>query len=240
MIVDEQLRGRLRPRDVIGAALRTYRERFWRVAGTAFVVFGAVAVIDAIATILVVDHVSSPVGDAVISTASAVLAMAGVVVYAGILDKVVGAYLHGHPDLSVREVWSALPLGRLGAADVLLALTTLVGIALFVIPGMVIFTLWSLVGPVITIEDRSVASAFRRSWQLVRPRFWLTLFLVTLPLQIEQAALHAIHYTDLFEHPLVPAFLLNGLLGMIIGSVVGLIEVVLAYELIARTDNARR
>ena len=229
--------GRLRARDVIRAALRTYRERFGRVAGTAFVVFGAVAVVDAIATILVIDHVSSPVGDAIASTAAAVFVMAGVVVYAGILDKVVGAHLHGHPDLSIREVWSVLPLGRLGAADVLLALATLVGLALFVIPGVVILTVWSLVGPVITIENRSVASAFGRSWQLVRPHFWLTLCLVTLPLQIEQAALHAVHYTEIFEHPLLPAFLLNGLLGMVIGSVVGLVEVVLAYELIARTNK---
>ena len=179
--------GRLRARDVIRAALRTYRERFGRVAGTAFVVFGAVAVVDAIATILVIDHVSSPVGDAIASTAAAVFVMAGVVVYAGILDKVVGAHLHGHPDLSIREVWNVLPLGRLGAADVWLALATLVGLALFVIPGVVILTVWSLVGPVITIENRSVASAFGRSWQLVRPHFWLTLCLVTLPLQIEQA-----------------------------------------------------
>ena len=130
-----------------------------------------------------------------------------------------------------------LPLGRLVAADVVLALGTLAGLALFVVPGVVIFTLWSLVGPVITIEDRAVGSAFRRSWQLVRPHFWLTLFLVTVPLQVEQAVLHAIHYTEIFEHPLVPAFLLNGLLGMVIGSVVGLVEVVLAYDLIARAAN---
>jgi hypothetical protein len=237
--VDEELRRGLRPRDVIAAALRTYRERFWRVAATAFVVFGAVAVIETTATILVIDHVSSPVGDAITSTAAAVFAMAGVVVYAGILDKVVGAHLHGHPDLTLREVWSVLPLRRLGAADVLLALTTLIGLALFVIPGVVTFTLWSLVGPVITIENHSVAPAFRRSWQLVRPHFLLTLCLVTLPLQIEQAALHAIHYTELFEHPVLPAFLLNGLLGMVIGSVVGLIEVVLAYELIASNPTSR-
>jgi hypothetical protein len=229
----------VRARDVLGAALRTYRERFWRVAGTAFVVFGAVAAIDAVATVLVIDHVSSPVGDAVASAAAAVFTMAGIVVYAGILDKVVGAHLHGHPDLSLREIGRVLPLGRLGAADVLLAAATLVGFALFVIPGVVVLTLWSLVGPVITIEDRAVASAFRRSWQLVRPRFWLTLCLVTLPLQVEQAALHAIRYTEVFDHPLVPAFLLNGLLGMVIGSVVGLVEVVLAYELIARTPRLR-
>jgi hypothetical protein len=47
--------------------------------------------------------------------------------------------------------------------------------------------------------------------------------------------LHAINYTELFDHPVVPAFLLNGLLGTLIGSVVGLVEVVLAHALIART-----
>ncbi len=113
----------------------------------------------------------------------------------------------------------------------------MIGFALFVIPGIVIFTLWSLVGPVITIEDRPPGSALRRSSALVRRSFWLTLFLVTLPLEVEETVLHAIQYTEIFEHPLIPAFLLNGLLGMVIGSIVGLVEVVLAYELIARTDD---
>jgi hypothetical protein len=226
-------------RDVVAAALRTYRERFWRVAGTAFVVFGAVAAIDALATILVIDrHVSRPAGAAVTSAASAVFSMVGVVVYAGILDKVVGAHLHGHPDLRVAEIWRVLPMKRLLAADVVFAVATLAGLALFVVPGVVVFTLWSLVGPVITIEDRAVRSALGRSWRLVRPHFWLTFCLVTLPLQVEQTVLHAIHYTDIFEHPLIPAFLLNGLLGMVVGSVVGLVEVVLAYDLIARTAGA--
>jgi hypothetical protein len=237
VIAPAESSGRIRAGSVIAAALRTYRERFWRVAGTAFVVFGTVAVIDAIATVLTVEHVSSRLGDVIASTAAGVLAMAGVVVYAGILDKVVGAHLHGHPDLSLREIWHALPLGRLTGADVVLAMATLAGTALFVIPGVVIFTLWSLVGPVITIEDRRVAPAFARSWQLVRQHFWLALVLVTVPLEFEQAVLHAIHYTDVFDHPLVPAFLINGLLGMVISSVVGLVEVVLAYELIARTEH---
>ncbi|MET0578092.1 MAG: hypothetical protein ABW122_05495, partial [Ilumatobacteraceae bacterium] len=227
-----------RPRDVVGAALRTYRERFWRVAGTAFVVFGIVAAVDALATVLVIDrHVSRPIAAAVTSAVASVFAMVGVVIYAGILDKVVGAHLHGHRDLSVPQIWSVLPLRRLVIADVVLAVATLVGLALFVVPGVVVFTVWSLVGPVITIEDRSVTSSLRRSWQLVRPHFWLTLCLVTVPLQVEQAVLHAVHYTDVFDHPLVPAFLLNGLLGMVIGSVVGLVEVVLAYDLIDRTDQ---
>jgi hypothetical protein len=218
---------------VLRAALRTLRERFGRVAGTAFVVFGAVAAIDAIAVVLIADHVSSSAGDAVASTVAAVFSMAGVVIYAGVLDKVVGAHLHGEPDLTMSEIVRSLPLGRLIAADLLLALATLVGLAVFVVPGVVVFTLFSLVGPMITIENRTTGGAFRRSWHLVRRNFWLTFVLVTLPLQIEQAVLHAIDYTSLFDHPVLPAFLLNGLLGTIIGSAVGLVEVVLAYELIA-------
>jgi hypothetical protein len=160
--------------------------------------------------------------------------MVGVVVYAGILDKVVGAHLHGHPNLTLKQIWHVLPLGRLVGADVVLALATLVGLALFVVPGVIVFTMWSLVGPVITIEDRGVRAGLARSWQLVRPHFWLPFFLLGLPLQVEETVLHAIHYAEIFDHPLIPAFLVNGLLGMVIGSIVGLIEVVLAYDLIGR------
>jgi hypothetical protein len=218
---------------VFRAVLRTYRDEFPRVAGVAFVVFGTIAAVDAVATVLVIDrHVSRPVGAAITSVIAAAFAMGGVVVYAGVLDKVVGAYLHGHADLTLRQIVRVLPLRRLILADFVLAIATVVGLALLVIPGVVIFTLWCLVGPLITIEDRSVASALRRSARLVRSHFVLTLCLVTLPLQVEQAVLHAIHYTEIFDHPVVPAFLLNGLLGMVIGSFVGLVEVVLAYELI--------
>jgi hypothetical protein len=238
LITPEKLSRPLGAGEIVGVALRTYREKFRRVAGTAFVVFGIVAVVDALATVLVIDrHVSRPAGAVIVSVAAGVFAMVGVVVYAGLLDKVVGAHLHGHPDLSMREIWKALPLGRLVRADVVLALATLGGLVLFVVPGIVIFTMWSLVGPVITIEDRSAASALARSWRLVRPRFWLVVFLVTVPLQVEQAVLHAIQYTEIFDHPLLPAFLVNGLLGMVIGSFVGLVEVILAYELIARTES---
>jgi hypothetical protein len=227
---------------VVGLALRTYREEFRRVAGTAFVVFGVVGMADAIAVMVIDLQVARPLGAAIASTVAAAVSLVGVVVYAGVLDKVVGAHLHGHPDLPMREIWRVLPIGRLLRADLLLAAATLAGFALFVIPGVVIFTLWSLVGPVIAIENLSVNSAFRRSWRLVRPYFWLTLCIVSVPLYFEQAALHAIHYTELFEHPALPAFLFNGLLGAVIGSVVGLVEVVLAYELIikAGTDSPLR
>jgi len=240
-VLPAELGERPRARAVVRAAVRTYRERFWRVTGTAFLVFGTVAVVDTVGAVLVADHhVSRPVGAAVTSAVAAVFASVGVVVYAGLLDKVVGAHLHGHDDLTLREVRHVLPLRRLLVADVVLAVATLVGLALFVVPGVVIFTLWSLVGPVITIEDRAVRSALGRSAALVRHNFWLTFGLVTLPLQVEEVALHAIHYAEVFDHPLLPAMVLNGLLAAVVGSIVGLIEVVLAYELIAADRDPRR
>src|SRR5215218_9262709 len=117
-----------RPRQVVGLALRTYRERFWQVAATAFVVFGVVAVVEAVAAVLVADHhVTRPVGAALTSLAAAAFAAVGIVLYAGILDKVVGALLHGPPDLPLRRIWRELPLGRLVAADVVLAVGTVAG-----------------------------------------------------------------------------------------------------------------
>ncbi len=222
---------------MLGAALSTYRACFARVAGTAFVVFGSLAVVDVIITVLVADRVSRPLGAATTLVVGAVLAMAGVVVYAGVLDKIVGFHQHGHPELGIREALRSIPVRRLMLADVILAVATLVGLALFVVPGIVIFTAWVLVGPVITIENRGVRAALPRSWGLVRTHFWLTALLVTLPIQIEQAALHWIHYAEVFDHPLLPALVLNGLLGMTIGSIVGLVEVVLAYELIGETED---
>jgi hypothetical protein len=230
---------RPRARRIVSLALRTYREQFLRVAGTALVVFGMIGAIDSIAVVLVVDdHVSRPLGAAVTSAAAAVFGTVGVVIYAGALDKVVGAHLHGHPDLTGREIWRALPLRRLIVADVVFAVATLAAFTLFAIPGLVLFTLWALVGPIITIEDKPVRAAFGRSARLVRRHFWLTFGLVVLPVQVEQWALHAIHYAEIFDHPAVPAFVLNGGLGAVIGSLVGLVEVVLTYELIAAEPDA--
>jgi hypothetical protein len=225
-------------RHVIRGAVRTYREQFARVAGTAFVVFGVIAAIDAVVAVLVADHhVSHPVGAALASAAAGVMAMAGVVLYAGILDRVVGAHLHGHPDAPIPQILRDLPLGRLVLADLLLALAMLGGTALGVIPGLILFTFCCLVGPVVNIENRAVLDAFRRSAQLVRSAFVVTLCVVTVPIAVEQGVLHAIQYTAVFEHPLVPALLLNGLLGAAVGSFAGLLEVVLAHELIRRSND---
>ena len=50
-------------------------------------------------------------------------------------------------------------------------------IALFV-PGLIFIAWFALVAPAVEVEGRTVLSAFRRSRELVRRRFWLVLGLV--------------------------------------------------------------
>jgi len=72
---------------------------------------------------------------------------------------------------------------RLIVLDLLYALLTLIGLILLVVPGIVLFVLLGLGGPVIEIEHRRVWAALRRSAALVRIDFWLV-FWVLLPVAI--------------------------------------------------------
>jgi hypothetical protein len=72
----------------------------------------------------------------------------------------------------------------------------------------------------------------RRSAHLVRPQFWFVLFWVTFPIAFEHAAIHFVH--DLVLHfDLLSIFIVEGLVGMLVGSFVGLVEVNIAYALVA-------
>ncbi len=70
----------------------------------------------------------------------------------------------------------------------------------------------------------------RRSAAFVRPHFWLVFLLVSVPIFLEH---QAVHWAEdiLLGHALVEVFLLQGIVGMIVGSFVGLVEVNVAYKL---------
>ena len=161
----------------------------------------------------------------------------GGVFYAGLLDRLVGHRQGGHPRMSIAEVIRTLPYRRLWVANILLALVTTIGLLLLVIPGVLVYTLFSLVGPIINIEDQSVLRGFRRSAELVLPRFPLVLLLATLPTTAEQVLHEFVHFLLEHQPDYVVAIILDGLLAGTIGAFVGLVEVTLAYELGARGQH---
>jgi hypothetical protein len=228
---------RVAARPIVATALRILRRQFRLVVGTALVVFGASAILD-----VVIDEAADRAGDN-IGVVAALLTAAGLVffgaeLFAGLLDRVVAAEEHGDVVPTLREVLRTLPYGRLIAADALLTLGSVVLALLLVIPGIVFYTFFSLVGPVVVMEDRKVLDAFRRSYRLVRMRFWLVLALVTFPVLVEEDVVHGIvEAADSLGS--LAVFVINAAAGAAVGSVVALVEVTLAHSLAARHPERR-
>jgi hypothetical protein len=75
----------------------------------------------------------------------------------------------------LRDIARTLSYGRLIAVDILFGVVVAIGLLLFLVPGVVAFTWFSLTGPLVEIEDDTVRSSFARSRRLVRGRFWTVL-----------------------------------------------------------------
>jgi hypothetical protein len=220
---------------VLVAAARTYRRRFGVIVGAAVVVFGISALVDVLTDVLS-DEISDYPGLVALLLTVAGLAVFGTEFFAGLMDRVAGQEERGLPRQPLGHIVRTLPYGRLIAADVVLALLTIVfSFALFV-PGIIFFTFHALVGPVVVMEDRKVRSAFRRSRQLVRGRFWLVFLLVTLPILFEENVVHG--FVEMFEGlGALAVFVVNTLAGAAVGSIVAVIEVTLAHRLAIRKPD---
>ena len=159
--------------------------------------------------------------------------LAGPVVYAGYLDEAVGhEYFKGHR-VSLGTVLRTLPWGRLVVADLILILGATIGLALFVVPGLIWMTLFALIGPVLVQERHGLIDGFARTYQLGRAA-WQQILLLVVVLIIAELAIHewvhhALHHSGFWVE--VGA---SWLVSAIVGGFVGLVEVALATELIAR------
>ena len=241
------------PAPSLGTVLRgagsTYRAHPQVVMGLAAVVFGVSAALDLLATRalqgLSGDHFSAIGLTLVVGLLSGPLSFstAGLVFYAAMLDRIVGHHLHGHEPVGVREAMRTLPWARLLVADLILVAATTIGAALLVVPGLIVFTLFCLVGPLINIEGISVAAAFRHSAALVRRAPWPTALLATIPTYVEITLLHGFQFATA-EQPFLAAFVISAGIGATVGAIVGLFEVTLAYELLdverAESGNLHR
>jgi hypothetical protein len=233
----EALTEPLSAKAVIQTAARILRGRPRRVVGTAAVVFGATALISALVEVEIVEAGAPIEVDALAQILASVVSAFGIVFYAGLLDLVLRSFLEGRKDPPLRVVLRALPLTRLLVADLVLIFASAGAALFFVIPGLMVFTLFGLVGPLLVSEDLKVFAALRRSAHLVRPHFFMAFFLVTIPFLIEDQLLHGIDL-DVYGNRLLGACLVSAFIGATVGSAVGLLEVVLAHELREREPES--
>jgi hypothetical protein len=227
----------LRLRALILRALATYRANILRLSAVALVVFllpalGSTALderevhIPRDAALLVVLLVTLTLVEVCITEL-------GTTFYSGFLDQLVGEEQHRHARRSIGEVVRTLPYLRLLGASFLVTVATSLATLLLVVPGAIVYTLLCLTGPLINIERLGILAAMRRSFRLVRPRFWFVFVAVTIPVIAESGLDSGLEYL-LHGQPWLEALIVNGLLAITILTVVSLIEVTLAHELVAR------
>lgn len=94
--------------------------------------------------------------------------------YQGMVVNLVRDVQDGRRDFSAGELLrSATPfIAPLIGAGILAGLGIAVGFFLLLVPGLILLTIWSVIAPVIVVENSGVMDSFGRSRELVRGNGW--------------------------------------------------------------------
>jgi ABC-type sulfate/molybdate transport systems ATPase subunit len=116
-------------------------------------------------------------------------------------------------------------------ADFLVAVLTQIGTEALIIPGMVLFTAFSVVGPIVNIERLGPVESLMRSAKLVWPHFWTAAVCVLIPTTV--LTFVGDWFVEAAGHtPFISVLVVAVLLSMSLAAWVGLTAVVLAHALV--------
>jgi hypothetical protein len=219
--------------EVIGEAWALYRAHFVHLVAIAFVVYALIAVFTLV-LILLLGNFGAFI--------AVFLSIAGVLWLQGALVIAVEDVRDGRADLSVRQTLgrvrprlNTLSLSALVVlvAFFLAAIVILVGLAIFILPGLVLVGFfiwravrWSLLIPVVMLESRGVFGALDRSSELVRSHWWQCFGVILVTLFVLIGAGIAI---DIALSPLPDS--LQGLVGQLVSAMLAAPFAALAWTL---------
>jgi hypothetical protein len=221
-------RHHLHPVELLSMAWWTFRQEPGRVVIPGLVIFALDAIQATVYIKLSADHQGLLSALGAFAFGASTL---GLTFYSGMLERLVGSVERGEPAQPVMHVIRTLPWGRLLLAEVFLAIIGTIAGALIVVPGLVLDTLFALVGPLINLLDCSVPEAFRRSIRVVWPHFFLVFLFITFPLAFEHGVLELVTNKVHDEKNWV-IFLSTFIVGDLFGMALGLMEVTLAERLV--------
>jgi hypothetical protein len=91
----------------------------------------------------------------------------------GALVVVVEDLRDGEVDLTIAQVFRQVEprLWTLIGSGLLAGIGVVAGLVLFIVPGLVLITFWSLITPAVVLERAGIVAGFRRSQQLVSGHF---------------------------------------------------------------------
>jgi hypothetical protein len=130
--------------------------------------------------------------------------------------------------------------GKLIAVDLLFTVLAVLGFALFIIPGVLVFIYLSMAGPVVELEKLGIRAGFKRSFRLVRGHFWMVAA-VLVPVEIvgdavNEALVEAAH--GWLGHGLLSAWVGEAVGNIVTAPVVSVAIVVLTLDLIHHRDGS--
>jgi hypothetical protein len=105
---------------------------------------------------------------------AAVVALAAITLFTGMVVELVADVQDGRRDSSVRQLLGAVTpvLGRLMLVGIVAGIGIVIGFILIIVPGLILITVWSVIAPVIVLERPPGLGALRRSRELVRGHGW--------------------------------------------------------------------
>jgi len=229
---------------VLRHAYGMWRARSRRIAAAAFVFFVPPALLF-VASETLRDAYEDSSGTARWMLLAALVAAAsfarflGTIFFAGFLDLAIGDdYFRGEPR-TLGGVIRDLPWWPLLVVDVVVNVTATIGLAFFLVPGIAVYTLWGLVGPVVVQERGGPFAALSRTAQISRPHWRMVLGLVVVPLAVEHALAEFVRHLVESDGVLV-VVVTEWLIAMTMLAAVGVTEVALATELMARSPRSQR
>ncbi len=157
--------------DVLGEAWNLYTRFLGRFFMTALVVFAVLDLLSALA--------SEASGDGLAaglfwSLVAAVVSAIGYFWVQAALVETVRDVRDGRADRTIGETFRAVQprLPAAIAAGIVAAICIGIGLLLLIVPGLYLLTIWSMLIPVIVIEERRAGEAFTRSHDVVRGNGW--------------------------------------------------------------------
>ncbi len=209
---------------VLSEAWALYRNHWRHLAGIALVVYLILGVLS-----LVLSATLSWMGTAL----AAVLGLVGVYWLQGALVRAVEDVRDGRVDLSMGETFSGVRpfVGRITGASVLASLAIFIGLLLLIAPGLFLLTIWSVLVPVIVLENRSMMGSFGRSRGLVKGWGWSVFGLIVLTYLILLVAGIVIGLLTSPFGETVGTFLSNLISGTLTGPFVAATWTLLYYRL---------
>jgi hypothetical protein len=210
---------------VLDEAWRMYRAHALHLLAIAFVVYLITAVV--VSLLALIGNVGSLLG--------AIVELVAVFLLQAALIKAVQDVRDGRADLSLGEtVSAAVPyIVPVAVASIIAGIAIAIGLALIIVPGLILITIWAVIIPVIVIEQSGPLAAFGRSQRLVRGHGWhvfgtlVLVFLIMIVVNIVLGVIFAV----------LPLLWRNGLSTVISGTLIApylaLVVTLIYYRLTA-------